>query len=392
MQFTQIVGQRHLINSLVKTVKEGRIPHARLFAGAEGYGGFALALAYAQFVSCTDRQYFDTEDDNELCGDSCGKCPSCIKYSRLEHPDLHFIFPNTTTGQVDKNNESALLMDRFREFVFEKEGYIDTDSWFDYLKVDNKQGEINVRDANTIIRNLTLTTYESRYRVMIIWGADRLRHDAAPKLLKILEEPYEGTLFLLVSANTEAILPTILSRTQLVKVLPIESAAVERFLVEKKGLDIAQARIAAVNSEGDLIKAIGCASNAGGESVEMFIQWMRTAFQYRTKAVEAITISEQLAKMGRETQKSFLAECESLLRECLRANLGIDVSAGMLSGENAQFRSKFSAFVRPDNFSRIFALLEQARYHISRNANPKILFFDLTLKLGAELSKKQINT
>ncbi len=386
MQFAQIAGQIGLINSLIATVKEGRIPHARLFAGADGYGGFALALAYARFVSCTNRQYFDGAGENELHGDSCGKCPSCIKYAKLAHPDLHFIFPNTTTKSVDKNPESALFMEQFRQFVLEKDGYIDSASWFETLKVENKQGEINVRDANTIIKNLSMTAYESPYKVMIIWNAERMRHDAAPKLLKILEEPYNGTLFLLVNENTEAILPTILSRCQLVKVLPIEERAMSQYLVGKGLFEEDKAREIAANVEGDLVKALQYEDKTKKEFIETFILWTRSAFQYRSKPSEALAISEQLAKMGRETQKNFLCFAQELFRECLMEHLGIAKGAGLLGNENAQFRHKFSAFVNPENTNHIFRLLEQARYHVSRNANPKILFFDLTLQLGRQLA------
>ncbi len=386
MQFAQIAGQIQLINSLIDTVKEGRVPHARLFSGSEGYGGFALALAYAQFISCSNRQYFDTSNDNALHGDSCGKCPSCIKYANLAHPDLHFVFPNTATKTVDKNNESALFMEQFREFVLEKEAYIDTNSWFDYLKVDNKQGEINVRDANTIIKNLTMTAYESPYKIMIIWNAERLRHDAAPKLLKIIEEPYEGTIFLLVAENTEAILPTILSRCQLVKVLPIEDKAIEDYMTARMGIAPETAANIAANSEGDLIKALQYDNQSSKEFTETFIQWTRLAFQYRTKASDILSLSESLSKMGREPQKNFLAFCQELFRECLFEHLGIAKSEGYFKGEDLVFRKKFSTFVTPENINQIYKLLEQARYHIVRNANPKILFFDLTLQLGKQLA------
>ena len=388
MQFAQIAGQIQLKNSLIEAVKEKRVPHAQLFAGAAGSGTFAMALAYAQFVSCTNRQYNESAGENELHGDSCGKCPSCLKYSKLAHPDLHFIFPNTTTKKVDKNNESALFMEEFREFVSEKEGYIDVNSWFEYLKVDNKQGEINVRDAASIIRDLTMTTYESPYKIMIIWCADRLRHDAAPKLLKILEEPYDGTFFLLITENTEAILPTILSRTQLVKVLPIEDGSIEHYLVEKKHIAPEKAAIMAANAEGDLIKALQYDAETKKEFTELFIKWTRTAFLYRSKASEISLWVEQIAKTGRETQKNFLSHASELFRECFMCNMGVPIKGSLFGDEESEFRNKFSKFVNGNNITAISRLLEQARYHIGRNANSKILFFDLSLQLGMQLNKK----
>lgn len=388
MQFAQVAGQTHLKNSLIEAVKEGRIPHTQLFAGAEGYGTFALALAYAQFVSCTNRQYYEGRKETELMGDSCGKCPSCLKYSKLVHPDLHFVFPNTTTKKIDKNNESSLFMEQFREFVLENDGYIDINSWLEYLKVDNKQGEINVRDAVSIVRDLTMTTYESLYKTMIIWCADRLRHDVAPKLLKILEEPYEGTLFLLITENTEAILPTILSRTQLVKILPIEDTAIEHYLIDTKHFDQQKAATIATNTDGNLIKALQYDAETNKEFTELFIKWIRIAFQYRSKASDLSVLVEQIAKMGRETQKNFISHVSELFRECLMCNMGMQIKGGLFRDENTEFRNKFSKFVNTDNISGITHLLEQTRYHVSRNANSKILFFDLSLHLGMLLNQQ----
>ena len=191
MQFAKIVGQRNLINTLIDVVLNNRVSHAQLFLGNAGYGGFALALAYAQFVSCTDKQVFASSNKDGLKADSCGKCPSCLKYEKLSHPDLFFTFPNTTTKAVDKNNESASFLDTFRNYVFSKNAYIDLESWYQELGVENKQGAINVRDANTIIKNLTLKTYESQYKINIVWGVDKLQIDAANKLLKILNEEHD---------------------------------------------------------------------------------------------------------------------------------------------------------------------------------------------------------
>lgn len=388
MQFAQVVGQIRLKNSLIDAVREKRVPHAQLFSGAQGSGTFALALAYAQFISCTNRRYYENTGENELHGDSCGKCPSCLKYSKLSHPDLHFIFPNTTTKKVDKNNESALFMEDFRAFALEKDGYIDINSWLEYLKVDNKQGEINVRDAASIVRELTMTTYESPYKIMIIWNADRLRHDVAPKLLKILEEPYDGTIFLLITENTEAILPTILSRTQLVKVLPTDETDIERFLIEKKQFEPEKAAITAANAEGDVIKALQYEAETKKEYTSFFIQWTRAAFQYRSKASEISILVEQIAKTGRESQKDFFSHASKLFGECLMCSMGVPIKASCFGNENIEFRNKFSKFVNSNNITAIFKLLEQARYHISRNANSKILFFDLSLQIGIQLNRK----
>lgn len=387
MRFADIAGQRRLINSLIDAVESHRVPHAQLFAGAEGYGAFALAWAYAQFVSCTDKQHYHTSSADELKADSCGKCPSCVKYQKLAHPDLHLIFPTTTTKRIDKNNESSLFIDLFRDFVIEKDGYIDIESWLDYIKSDNKQGEINVRDANSIVSSLTMTVYESPYKIMIIWCADRMRHDAAPKLLKILEEPYDGTLFLLVSANTEAILPTILSRVQLVKVLPMESSAIADYLTTKRGLSYAEAQIVANSSSGNMLRALNYDNKEQKEIVGLFIEWTRAAFQYAQKASDILAISEKFAKLSREKQKIFLLTCSELMRECFMHKTQRQVCENLFPQEDEKFLTNFSKYLNENNIRSIYNLMEQALNHVMRNANAKILFFDLTIQVGKHLKE-----
>lgn len=387
MRFADIAGQRRLINSLIDAVESHRVPHAQLFAGAEGYGAFALAWAYAQFVSCTDKQHYHTSSPDELKADSCGKCPSCVKYQKLAHPDLHLIFPTTTTKRIDKNNESSLFIDLFRDFVIENDGYIDIESWLDYIKSDNKQGEINVRDANSIVSSLTMTVYESPYKIMIIWCADRMRHDAAPKLLKILEEPYDGTLFLLVSANTEAILPTILSRVQLVKVLPMESSAIADYLTTKIGLSYAEAQTIANSSSGNMLRALNYDNKEQKEIVGLFIEWTRAAFQYAQKASDILAISEKFAKLSREKQKIFLLTCSELMRECFMNKTQRQVCENLFPQEDEKFLTNFSKYLNENNVRSIYNLMEQALNHVMRNANAKILFFDLTIQVGKHLKE-----
>lgn len=387
MRFADIAGQRRLINSLIDAVESHRVPHAQLFAGAEGYGAFALAWAYAQFVSCTDKQHYHTSSPDELKADSCGKCPSCVKYQKLAHPDLHLIFPTTTTKRIDKNNESSLFIDLFRDFVIENDGYIDIESWLDYIKSDNKQGEINVRDANSIVSSLTMTVYESPYKIMIIWCADRMRHDAAPKLLKILEEPYDGTLFLLVSANTEAILPTILSRVQLVKVLPMESSAIADYLTNKRRLSQTEAQTIANSSSGNMLRALNYDNKEQKEIVGLFIEWTRAAFQYAQKASDILAISEKFAKLSREKQKIFLLTCSELMRECFMHKTQRQVCENLFPQEDEKFLTNFSKYLNENNIRSIYNLMEQALNHVMRNANAKILFFDLTIQVGKHLKE-----
>ena len=202
MLFSQIIGHEDIKKKLIQSVKENRIAHAQLFLGPEGTGKLALAIAYAQYVNCT----------NKGENDSCGECPSCKKFNNLAHPDLHFIFPSTTNKNVKKDPESDFFLTEWREYLESCECYANISSWHNALDAENKQGIINVRDASTIIRKLNLKTYESEYKVAIIWMAERLNIEAANKLLKLLEEPPENVIFILATTEEHKILPTILSR------------------------------------------------------------------------------------------------------------------------------------------------------------------------------------
>lgn len=379
MQFEQVVGQRNLINTLIDVVLNNRISHAQLFLGSAGYGGFALALAYAQFVSCTDKKIFENVKQGDLKADSCGKCPSCLKYQKLSHPDLFFTFPNTTTKSVEKNNESLSFIDCFRNYVLSNNAYIDLESWYQELGVDNKQGAINVRDANTIIKNLTLKTYESKYKINIIWGVDKLQIDAANKILKILEEPYENTLFLLVAENSEALLPTILSRTQLIKVPPIENVDLENYLLNN-GFENIEKTLS--YAEGSLIKAISSNEDDKAEFRKLFIQFNRLAFAYNSSLGEISKLVEKISKMGREELKVYLNYTLELYRECFQyGEMKIDRLCNF-SEQEEDFKANFSKFIVPRNILGIYNLTQKAILEIMRNGNAKMILTSLALNIG----------
>ena len=386
MRFEQIVGQRNLINTLIDVVLSNRVSHAQLFLGSAGYGGFALALAYAQFVCCTDKQIYSSVNKEGLKADSCGKCTSCIKYEKLSHPDLFFTFPNTTTKAVEKSNESASFLDVFRNYVLSKNAYVDLESWYQELGVDNKQGAINVRDANTIIKNLTLKTYESQYKVNIVWGVDKLQIDAANKLLKILEEPYENTLFLLIAENSELLLPTILSRTQLIKLSPILDEDLTDYFMKKDYDDVGDmVRFA----QGDLIKALSYNSDEKKEYRELFIQFNRLAFNYNSSLNEIYKLVEQISKMGREELKVYLNYSLELYRECFQqGELKIDNLCNFTEEEKG-FKTNFSKFITPKNLLNIYNLTQKAEVEIMRNGNAKMIFLTLAINIGKLIRNTQ---
>lgn len=354
MQFSQIVEQHELINSLISIADQKRVSHAQLFFGQELSKPFAIAWAYAQYLNCSNKIRFNQNSDSLIIADSCGECLSCKKYSKLSHPDLHLIFPNATTKKIDSKNSSELLLNEFRDFVLSKNGCITTEQWFDYLDIGNKQGTINVRDANNIIKSLSVKSYEADYKVMIIWGADKLYYEAAPKLLKILEEPYENTLFFLITDDRENILPTILSRTQLVKIPNIK----QNKSIESKYL-------------------------------LLFVEWLRRCFLYRTKVNEIVLIIEkEIISLGREEQKQFLNFALEVFQNSFSIKIGLNKENNLLENCEEKFRAHFPSFITENNIEQIYNEIDRAILHIERNGNAKMVFLDLSIRLGFLLMNK----
>ena len=241
MRFSDVIGQSAIKQRLIQSVRENHVSHAQLFLGPAGSGKLPLALAYAQYILCPNR----TETD------SCGVCPTCQKMQKLVHPDLHFVVPTNTTKSVKSNPESDLFMEEWREFTLKNDGYFNDTDWYAFLDIENKQGYMSVRDAASLLRKLNMKSYEGEYKIAIIWMAEKMRVDTANKLLKLLEEPPEKTVFLLIAEDAEELLATIKSRTTLVKVPAIETSEVEKALMERLQCQPGQAHDAAMISEGN---------------------------------------------------------------------------------------------------------------------------------------------
>ncbi len=392
MLFRDIIGHKDIINRLIQTVKDNRVSHAQLILGPEGIGKLALAIAYAQFVNCVDKQY---NNQNGILADSCGVCKSCLKFKKLIHPDVHFVFPNTTTKKITKNNFSENFLTEWREFLIENNYIVTLNQWFEKLGVENKQGTINVRDCNEINRILSFKTYEAEYKVMIIWMVEKLYHSAAPKILKILEEPPEKTLFILISENHDQILSTILSRTQLIKLYKIKDNEIIDTLIDKYQIDADRAVEIASHSEGNLLDAMSLISQNAEDKfhTEVLIKWMRSCFKGNLNEnsknnVEGLNdLVNVLAKIGREKQKSFLNYILKISRACILIHY--DQSALLkLSSDEANFLQKFYLYINPLNIEDIQKEINTAIYHIERNANASILFMDLSLKMYKLLNRK----
>ena len=371
MQFKNIIGQKQVVNRLLSSYRENRVAHTQLFLGTEGSGAFALALAFAQYINCEQKQE----------GDSCGKCASCMKYEKFSHPDLHFFFPTTTNDKVKKDPKSELFLEEFREYLGESKGYITQNGWYGQLKVGNKQGVINVRDASDIIAITSLKPYEAPYKVIMIWLAEKLNDTTSNKLLKTFEEPPENTLIMLVAERYELLLPTVRSRAQLIKVPKIGAEDLKKALESRLNIDKEKAAEIASLSSGNWNLALDIAENSE-EAQSNFItfrQWLRYCFKPDNYLGLHKFIIE-LARMGREKQKALLNYGLSMVHFSMLHNQDHQ-DLVVKDGEELEFSKKLAPFINLSNQEEIYRLLNEAVYHIERNAHPGILFSDLSFKL-----------
>ena len=377
MQFKDVIGQEEVKRKLILSVQENRVPHAQLFLGPAGNGKLPLALAYVQYILCPHRS----------ATDSCGVCPSCQKISKLTHPDLHFVMPTTTTKSVKSNPESDLFLNEWREYVLQNEGYVDTSSWYSFLEVENKQGAIYVRDASTLLRKLNFKAYEGDYKIAIIWMAEKLRTDTANKLLKLLEEPPEKTLFILIAEDQEELLATIRSRTSLVKVPRLDLEAIQDALVHRLNCSAQQASDAAMIAEGSWIKAKEYVKDADDQKYyfRTFQQWMRLCFKAAVN--ELIDFSNNIKSIGRERQKDLLEYGLGIIRNAQLFNNNL-ATLVMLPEEEKKFNAGFAPFVNASNIVQIIELLEEASRQIERNGYAPLIFLDCSFKMAKLLRVK----
>lgn len=365
MLFKDIVGQSAVKQRLIRSVKDNRVSHAQLFLGPDGSGNLALAIAYAQYICCTNKQP----------SDSCGECPSCIKYFKFVHPDLHFAFPIAISKEKPI---STFSLPQWREAISENP-YMNLFQWYEILEVENKQGIINVDESAEILRKLSLMAYESEFKTMIIWMPEKMNASAANKLLKILEEPPEKTLFILVTENEDQLLRTIISRTQLVKINKLADAEIKAVLIEKHQLTEQDAARIAYLADGNYNHALSLLKENESENFNFnsFSEWMRSCF--RGDLIKISGWSVEMSTIGRERQKNFLGYALNAFRECLIMNYA-DQSIIRIEGDELDFIKKFAPFINANNCQELIAAFERSIQHIERNANPKILFLDLSIK------------
>jgi DNA polymerase-3 subunit delta' len=364
MQFKEIIAQENIKEHLIQTVLENRVSHAQLFLSPEGSGALPLAIAYAQYINC----------QNKSKTDSCGECSSCRKYERYIHPDLHFSYPFFASKDI---KTSVDVLEEWRSMLL-NDPYFDLDIWRSKLNAENKQANINIAECHDIIKKLSYKAFEAETKVLIMWLPEYLDREGNA-LLKIIEEPPANTLFILVAQNQEQILTTILSRTQIVKIPKLTDADIENYLIDKSQLSENQAAEYSFLADGNLIEAKALLQDTPNNSASYFTEWLRMG--YGNKVPAMIDFTEDVAKWGRENQKNFLNYGINFLRECSLLLSGAD-DLVKLPTETLSIAVKLTTNVL--NLPMVEALineLEQAHYHIERNANPKILFLDVSLQL-----------
>jgi DNA polymerase-3 subunit delta' len=379
MQFQDIQGNDGVKRFLIHSVKENRISHGQLFLGPPGSGKLSMAIAYAQYISCKNR----TETD------SCGVCPSCIKFQKLIHPDLHFVYPVVTSASAKKPVSDDYIA-QWRQFVL-KSMYHGIDDWYDFIGSENAQGAIFAQESQEIIRKLNLKTFEGEYKVMIIWMAEKMNETAANKLLKMLEEPPAKTLFVLIAENEEQLLTTIRSRVQLVKFSALStietSKALEREFPESSKENIQNASIL---SGGDFLEAVSMLKQfqvgEGNPDFEMFTALMRESFSSHYDKI--IKLSDDLSKLGREKQKRFFDYCQRMIRECFMFS-SVSKELVRMTPQETAFAEKFAPFIHLRNISNLTELFSEASRNIERNAYGKLVFTDLAIKVSAQLHVKK---
>lgn len=365
MQFKNIPGNLKVKQHLLQTVKENRISHAQLFLGPEGSANLALAWAYAQYVNCANKK----EDD------SCGSCPSCIKIGKLIHADLHFTFPT-----ISPHKQSKELMEEWKTALAENP-YMGVFTWLQFIKAENKQGNITAEECRDIIRRLSLKSFEGEYKVQVMWMPEYLGNEGN-MLLKLLEEPPEKTLLILVANDSEKMLATILSRLQIIKINRFSDEEVQGYLREHCALDETRALVVAKLAEGNMDEAIAQSSGDDQDMLNHFRTWLNSCLTNKSK--ELVDWVDQSAGMGRENLKNFLRYGLHLLRESFVYRQQAQEILRTDERET-EFVSKLAKFLHEENLVPITQEFTEAIAHIERNANPKIILMNLSLSLKRSL-------
>lgn len=391
MLFKDVIGQTGVKQRLAEMVQTNRLSHALLFLGKKGSGALPLATAFAQFLVCekvngksvSNQQGAslfssdEVEDQSKpkIWLDSCGQCAACNKAMQMVHPDIHFSYPVISKKSGDKP-KSTDYAGEWREFILQN-SYGNIYDWLQFLGAENKQGNITAEECNDIIRQLSLKSFESEYKILLMWMPEYLGKEGN-KLLKLIEEPPPNTLFILVAENEEQILPTILSRTQLVKILSLENAEVEKALIERNKTAPGLARQTAGIAQGDYHEALQLLQHSEEDWLSLLREWMNVTLKENQPG--QLKWVDEVSKLGRERQKQFLRYYNHLLEQCVRLRI-LGSENLTLSASETDFAQRLNKIASVAQQHAIIAELDKASYYIERNAYAKILFHALTIKI-----------
>ena len=373
MLFKDVIAQQELKEQLIKTIKSNKVSHAQLFCGQEGSGHFAMAVAYTQYLLCQNR-----------AEDSCGTCSSCVKIQQLAHPDVHFSFP-VHLSKTNKITQSDDVIKEFREMISQSP-YIGISHWNEFSGNQNKQGIIAVKESEAIIKKLSLKAFEGSYKILIMWLPELMNKEAANKLLKLIEEPPKKTIFLLVADSADKIIDTILSRTQKVNFLNLKAEEIKMNLISRHQLSNEKAEYCANLADGNFHKAEQNINSNENDNfyLSSFVSWMRLC--YSRNISDTIDWVDEMATIGREQQKEFLLFSLEMFRQCIIGHYSGETLT-LLNDKQHHFLSKFSPFINHLNIVGLDQTINKAYYHLERNANPKILLLDVSLKFYSLLKK-----
>lgn len=370
MFFNEVPGQEEVKGHLLEEVYANRLSHAQLFVGQSGFGGLGLAHALAAYVMC------EHKGDEE----PCGECASCKQLAKFSHPDVHYSFPTVQS----ENKVSDPQLEKWRE-INKKHSFFDINDWAKLIDEKNRQPIIGVKESDNIIKKLSLKAYQGKYKIMIIWMADAMNTATANKMLKIIEEPPDHTLFFLIAESMDAILPTILSRTQIVKVPPIEGHHIEKFLLEKEQLDFKEAGLITKLADGNLNEVLKMAHSPGEKSQlhQLFVEWMRMCYGKNVPAM--ISFANEIGSTSKEQQQTLLKYTLHVLRQAIVGNYNEELR--LVTPDETKFLDNFAQFITGNNILQFLETFSKADYHISRNANAKITFLNLSFNVMRYLRK-----
>ena len=372
MRFSAIPGLSEEKSLLLEAASTSHIAHAQLFVGSDGALNLPLALAFATYVHC----------ENKSGNDSCGSCAGCSKNDKLIHPDTHFVFPlSNVKSDKDEERFKAEIMKSWRAFLLEQP-FGNLDDWTNYYGGEDKQAIISREESREIIKALSLKPFESKYKVMIIWQPELMHPFGANAILKILEEPAPNTFFILVTNAADKLLPTIVSRTQIVTVPLLKDEEVEQILIEKYAADPGRAAKIAQLAEGNLNYAIRLVDSEEDNNSQRFVDWMRACFQKSYGTL--VTMAEDYHALDKLSQKNLLSYGMNMMRESL---LRISGSSEMTRsrGDEVEFVQKFSSVMDVEKIEKSYTLMNDASYHLERNGSAKMIFMDMSLKLSRTL-------